>query len=262
VEIPVVAGWPDFLAARGAHRGDHHVTWAFPALIQLRAALAHTYYRRSLALLRAALHQLAAVPAVLAAVCLINLQPGGDLQRLGAAGGDHALMAALQPHLLMMATYNRWANRRLYGAAAALTDDQYRRDVGVYFKSVHGTLNHLLVADRIWMHRLQGTGEQPRTLDAILCQDLAALAAARATEDERILGFVAARTQAALDAVWEYRTLNGTPQRQPVREILAHLFNHQTHHRGHAHAALTRLGVPEPPSLDLLIMQRELAADP
>ena len=171
-------------------------------------------------------------------------------------------MAALQPHLLMLAAYNRWANRRLYAAAAALADDQYRRDVGVYFKSVHGTLNHLLTADRIWMHRLQGTGEQPRALDVILFEDLAALAAARAIEDERIMGFVAALTAAALDAQCEYRTLNGTPQRQPVREILAHLFNHQTHHRGHAHAALTRLGIPEPPSLDLLIMQRELAHRP
>jgi hypothetical protein len=97
VEIPVVAGWPDFLAARGAHRGDHHVTWAFPALIQLRAALAHTYYRRSLALLRAALHQLAAVPAVLAAVCLINLQPGGmDWLALGSIA------------CMLVAIFNAW----------------------------------------------------------------------------------------------------------------------------------------------------------
>ncbi len=65
---------------------------------------------------------------------------------------------------------------------------------------------------------------------------------------------------AALERVLSYHTLNGTPQRQIVREILAHLFNHQTHHRGHAHAALTRLGIAEPPSLDLLIMQREAAA--
>lgn len=169
-------------------------------------------------------------------------------------------MAALQPHLLMMATYNRWANRRLYAAAAALDDDRYRQAVGVYFRSVHGTLNHLLVADRIWMHRLQGSGEQPRALDVILFEDLASLTAARALEDERIVSFVASLAETALDAVCEYRTLNGTPQRQPLREILAHLFNHQTHHRGQAHAALTCLGVTEPPSLDLLIMQREVAA--
>ncbi len=166
----------------------------------------------------------------------------------------------MQTHFLMMASYNRWANRRLYAAAAALDPEQYRRDVGVYFKSVHGTLNHLLVADRIWMHRLEGSGKQPRALDAILCADLSALRAARAAEDERIAGFVASLDAAALERVLSYHTLNGTPQRQIVREILAHLFNHQTHHRGHAHAALTRLGIAEPPSLDLLIMQREAAA--
>ena len=167
---------------------------------------------------------------------------------------------ALQRHFLMLATYNRWANRRLYAAAAALAEEQYRRDAGLYFQSLHGTLNHLLVADRIWMHRLQGTGEQPRALNEILFADLASLSAARVREDERILGFAAALPEAALDAMQEYRTLNGTPQRQMLREILAHLFNHQTHHRGHAHAALTRLGVTEPPALDLLIMQRELAS--
>jgi len=166
----------------------------------------------------------------------------------------------MQRHWLMMATYNRWANRRLYAAAAALDEERYRRDVGVYFKSVHGTLNHLLATDRIWMHRLQGTGELPQSLSVILFEDLESLRIARTLEDERIAGFVASLDEATLDCVWEYRTLNGTPQRQPVREILAHLFNHQTHHRGHAHAALTRLGVAEPPALDLLIMQREAAA--
>jgi uncharacterized damage-inducible protein DinB len=163
-------------------------------------------------------------------------------------------------HFLMMATYNRWANRRLYAAAAALDDSQYRKDVGVYFSSLHGTLNHLLAADRIWMHRLQGSGEQPQGLNVVLFEQLAALHAARSIEDERILGFVSSLDAAALHTVCEYRMLNGTPQRQPIREILAHLFNHQTHHRGHAHAALTRLGVAEPPALDLLIMQREAAA--
>jgi uncharacterized damage-inducible protein DinB len=166
----------------------------------------------------------------------------------------------MQAHFLMMAAYNRWANRRLYAAAAALDQDRYRSDAGVYFRSLHGTLNHLLVADRIWMHRLDGGGQPPQALDAILHEDFAALRAARGAEDERIAGFVASLDEARLAANCEYRTLNGTPQRQKVHEILAHLFNHQTHHRGHAHAALTRLGVAEPPSLDLLIMQREAAA--
>src|SRR5450432_4207664 len=120
----------------------------------------------------------------------------------------------MQRHFLMMATYNRWANRRLYAAAAGLDDRLYRKDVGVFFKSMHGTLNHLLATDRIWMHRLQGTGDQRHGLNLILFEDLASLRAARVAEDERMIDFVASLEPAALDSVWQYRTLNGTPQRQ------------------------------------------------
>ena len=113
----------------------------------------------------------------------------------------------MQRHFLMMATYNRWANRRLYAAAAGLDDRLYRQDVGVFFKSMHGTLNHLLATDRIWMHRLQGTGDQPHGLNLILFEDLASLRAARVAEDERMINFVASLEPAALDSVWQYRTL-------------------------------------------------------
>ena len=134
---------------------------------------------------------------------------------------------------------------------------QTRKDVGAYFRSLHGTLNHLLVADRIWMHRLTGTGEHPEKLNAILFDDLPSLRVARVAEDSRIIAFVQSLDVPAFEEVWDYRTLNGTPQRQRRREILAHLFNHETHHRGQAHAILTVLGVAEPEPLDLLIMQRD-----
>jgi uncharacterized damage-inducible protein DinB len=141
--------------------------------------------------------------------------------------------------------------------ACQLPDDQYRRDVGAYFKSLHGTLNHIMAADRIWMHRLTGAGEYPQSLSAIVCDDLPSLSSARQLEDQRIVSFVASLSDAQLEEHWDYRTLNGTPRRQRRREILAHLFNHQTHHRGQAHAILTALGVAEPDGLDLLLMQWE-----
>lgn len=163
----------------------------------------------------------------------------------------------MKTHFVMMASYNAWANARLFRMAGALADELYRNDVGAYFKSLHGTLNHLLVADRIWMHRLTGSGEQPQKLNSILFDDLSSLHAARVEEDRRIIGFVQSLAEPSFEEVLEYRMLNGAPQRQPRREILAHLFNHQTHHRGQAHVILTLLGVTEPDSLDLLIMQRE-----
>ena len=163
----------------------------------------------------------------------------------------------MKSHFVMMAEYNAWANRRLYGMARQLTDEQYRRDVGAYFKSLHGTLNHLMVADLIWMRRLTGTGDHPDNLNAIVFDDLPSLSAARQQEDQRIIRFVDSLSDAQLEEMWDYRTLNGTPWKQRRRDILAHLFNHQAHHRGQAHAILTALGISEPDGLDLLLMQRE-----
>jgi uncharacterized damage-inducible protein DinB len=140
--------------------------------------------------------------------------------------------------------------------ASALPDEAYRKNVGAYFGSLHGTLNHLLTADRIWMRRLTGSGDHPDKLNALVYDDLTSLRAARETEDDRIINVVNEFDEGAFERVWDYRTLNGTPQRQPLHEILAHLFNHQTHHRGQAHTILTVLGVTEPEPLDLLIMLR------
>ena len=163
----------------------------------------------------------------------------------------------MKTHFAMMASYNAWANARLFRMAGALADELYRKEVGAYFKSLHGTLNHLLVADRIWMRRLTGLGDHPDKLNAIIFDDLSSLHAARVEEDSRIIGFVQGLAEPSFEEDLDYRMLNGAPQRQPRREILAHLFNHQTHHRGQAHVILTILGVTEPDPLDLLIMQRD-----
>jgi uncharacterized damage-inducible protein DinB len=166
---------------------------------------------------------------------------------------------SMKTHFVMMANYNAWANSRLFRVAAELADELYRKEVGAYFKSLHGTLNHLLVADRIWMRRLTGSGEHPDKLNGIIFDELSSLHAARVEQDSRIIGFVQSLAEPAFEEALDYRMLNGAPQRQPRREILAHLFNHQTHHRGQAHVILTVLGVTEPDPLDLLIMQREQA---
>jgi uncharacterized damage-inducible protein DinB len=164
---------------------------------------------------------------------------------------------SMKSHFTMMADYNAWANGRLYAMASRLPDEQYRRDVGAYFKSLHGTLNHILCADLIWMRRLTGAGEHPKNLDAIVFDDFASLSSARQREDQRIIAYVDSLSEAQLEEIWAYQTMNGTPRKQRRREILAHLFNHQTHHRGQAHALLTTLGVREPDGLDLMLMQWE-----
>ncbi|MGA8932450.1 MAG: DinB family protein, partial [Pseudolabrys sp.] len=86
----------------------------------------------------------------------------------------------------MFAGYNAWCNERLYDATSRIDDADYRADRGVFFRSLHGTLNHLLVGDRIWMRRFTDQGEVPPGLGAILYDDFAQLRSARRTEDDRI----------------------------------------------------------------------------
>jgi uncharacterized damage-inducible protein DinB len=160
----------------------------------------------------------------------------------------------LKEHFDQLAAYNRWANRRLYDDAASLTDAARKRSVGLFFSGVHGTLNHLLVADYIWMRRFTGDGPQPERLDQILHEDFSALRAAREREDERILAFVTGLQ--GYEREIAYQNSTGKTFRQAIGPALTHFFNHQAHHRGQVHAGLTIAGIREPASLDLLVLQR------
>jgi uncharacterized damage-inducible protein DinB len=163
----------------------------------------------------------------------------------------------MTPHQVrQLAAYNRWANARLYAAAFDLSDQGYRLYIGVAFGSLHGTLNHLLLTDRLWLKRLTGEGDHPNQLNAILYDDRAELTRARIAEDHRLITVVDKYDEAALASLHSYRTTAGMPQSQVLADILLHLFNHQTHHRGQAHACLSILTGGEPPSLDLLVFQR------
>jgi uncharacterized damage-inducible protein DinB len=159
-----------------------------------------------------------------------------------------------------LADYNHWANRRIYAAALAMQEEPYRRATGVFFGSLHGTLNHLLLTDRVWLKRLTGDGDHPKRLDAILFEDRHELARARMAEDARLIRVIRGYGDADLVAPFSYQTMSGAPQQQALKDILLHLFNHQTHHRGHAHACCSIVTGQEPPSLDLLQFQRGVPA--
>jgi len=164
-------------------------------------------------------------------------------------------------HYQMFGRYNAWANGRLYDAAAELSSEQYRADRGAFFKSVHGSFNHLLVTDRIWMQRFTGEGDAPDRLDAILFETLAELRAAREAADRRIVDFVDRLDDIRIAGTIKYRRVSSPEQfEQQLAPALAHWFNHQTHHRGQVHALLTGLA-GKAPELDLLYFQR-LSAKP
>jgi uncharacterized damage-inducible protein DinB len=168
------------------------------------------------------------------------------------AGGE-----AMKSQFVMLAAYNAWVNERLYDAAQLVSDVEYRKDRGAFFGSLHGTLNHLLVGDRIWMHRFTGEGEAPTDLAAILHENFDALRAARRDEDRRIEAYIGSLSDAALASTIRYRTIrNPTDVEQELVPLLMHFFNHQTHHRGQAHCLLTEISGAAP-SFDLLAFQRQ-----
>lgn len=159
-------------------------------------------------------------------------------------------------HFKMFAHYNRWANALVHAEAAKLTREEFNQKTGAFFGSMMGTLNHLLVTDRIWLHRFTGEGPAPKSLNEILFTEFEPLDAARKAEDERIIGWVRALSEGAIQGNFTYTPMT-SPQSvtQKLGPALAHLFNHQTHHRGHAHMILTTLGKPSL-ALDLIYYQR------
>ena len=165
--------------------------------------------------------------------------------------------------LSALARYNRWMNDRLFARAAALSDDVRKRDCGAFFKSIHGTFNHLLLTDRIWLARFSGTTIPVgfigpggiRSLDQELYEDFEELRAERARTDEEIATWVSSLTHEQLAEPLVYRR-GGKEQAHALWWAVAHLFNHQTHHRGQITTLLTQHGC-DPGVTDLLAMLRE-----
>jgi uncharacterized damage-inducible protein DinB len=162
----------------------------------------------------------------------------------------------MKQHFRMFAAYNAWANARLYDATASLSEEEFRRPTGAFFNSMMGTLNHILVADRIWLKRFTGEGAAPARLDDILHQDFSTLREAREQEDAFIREWIGSMDDRDFAGRFTYMTVSDMRTvSQRLAPALAHFFNHQTHHRGQAHMILTSLGKPSI-EIDLIYFQR------
>jgi uncharacterized damage-inducible protein DinB len=150
---------------------------------------------------------------------------------------------------VLMAEYNHWMNRRMYAACATVGDAERRRDHGLFFKSIHSTLNHLLWGDRAWMRRFTGKDYPLSAPGQDLFQDFAELQTAREEMDGEILTFARGITAGWLETglTWTSQ-LYGFTQTAPRFSLVLQMFNHETHHRGQVHAILTRLGVDMGPT--------------
>ena len=162
-------------------------------------------------------------------------------------------------HFLQLARYNVWATRRLLDAVAAVPEADYRRDLGLFFKSIHGTLNHLLVGEHLlWFARFS-KGASPRVaLDSEVEPDRERLAQALKGGAANWLPLIEGWPAERFDGQLSYTTMRGTAATLPFAATLAHVFNHGTHHRGQITAALTALGQPSP-ELDLVYCLQEEA---
>jgi len=156
-------------------------------------------------------------------------------------------------HFRLLAGFNRWANGRIYDAAAALrTADYYKTRACAFFGSIHGTLNHLLLVDLLWFGRLAAAVPAISRLDEILYDDFTSLRAAREAEDARIVELLRGMAEADLGQDCRFTLISEPGERAMQPQLmLATVFNHQTHHRGQVHAMLKEAGA-EPPALDLI----------
>lgn len=147
-------------------------------------------------------------------------------------------------HANMMARYNQWINDNLYSICADLSDEERKAGRGLFFGSIHGTLNHLLLADRLWLGRFTHEPFRVEGLDQELFTEFAALRDARAGTDRLIVEWTAGLTEAELASNLEYRSVsNAAPRSCPLWIAVTHFFNHQAHHRGQITAALSQLGM-------------------
>jgi uncharacterized damage-inducible protein DinB len=144
----------------------------------------------------------------------------------------------------LLAQYNAWMNGKVYAACATLSDDERKLDRGAFFHSIHGTLNHVLLADSIWMGRFEAKPFAFKSLDQELYASFDELRARRAEMDERIDAWAGRLSDAALEGKLEFTSAITKRTHAPTLwRVVAHFFNHQTHHRGQLTVLLSQAGV-------------------
>lgn len=162
----------------------------------------------------------------------------------------------MKQHFLRRARYNQWANKQIYDAAGLLDEEDYFADRRAYFKSMHGTLNHLLAVDKLWFGRFTGDLYALPSYDVILHEDYGILRAARVAFDEHIVAVVNGMSEGDIVAPFSWIMMNGKPYASTLDRCMTQIFNHQTHHRGQAHTLLSQL-TGDAPVLDFFFRMND-----
>jgi uncharacterized damage-inducible protein DinB len=155
--------------------------------------------------------------------------------------------------------YHYWARDRILDAAAQLTVDQFTTDLGNSFPSIRDTLVHLFSADRIWCARWEGQTPQAM-LDPAAFPDVESIRTAWADHESKVRTHLAQLGDNGVTRTIDCRTFAGVPHSQPFWQILQHVVNHGSYHRGQVTTMLRQLGAAPPKSLDLIAFYRERGA--
>ena len=165
-------------------------------------------------------------------------------------------MSVLLQHLRTLAHANRLANHRLHGACSELTNEEFRAARTNFLPSLWATLNHILIVDRYYVAALYRETDMRRAFESETpYDDMRELATAQVESDQRLIDWCEAADDAALDVLIEMNR-DTSVQRDLARHVLMHLFTHQIHHRGQAHAMLSGTSI-KPPQLDEFVMPSE-----
>jgi uncharacterized damage-inducible protein DinB len=168
-------------------------------------------------------------------------------------------VASLALHLRAMARNNAWANHRLLAACAQLSDEDYRATRTSFFPSIHLTLNHILLVDWYYLDALDNGGRRWRELYGLgdePCPTFADLRREQTAADRRLIACCAALAEDRVDATVILNRPGGVQYPERAHDVLAHLFQHDIHHRGQVHAMLAGTAVP-PPQLDEFFLAQD-----
>lgn len=144
----------------------------------------------------------------------------------------------------LLARYNQWMNRRIYDVCSRLSDEERKKDRKAFFGSIHGTLNHLLLGDRIWLGRFKNKPIQVESLAQELYSDFNQLREERDQTDTRIIQWAEEIADAVLRGNLTYTSIVRSESRtQKMTVAVIHFFNHQTHHRGQLRTLLSQRGL-------------------
>lgn len=158
----------------------------------------------------------------------------------------------------LMAQYNKWMDEKLYKVCSEIPDTERRKDMGAFFKSIHGTLNHIYYGDLAWIERLRDNSFTPRKLGEYLFYDFEELREAQSKMDDEILAWSKTLNEEFLSKPYDYISNVDMKKRViPIWVLAVHMFNHQTHHRGQLTTLIKQLGyepgitdIPWLPSLE------------